>query len=133
MQLYGESILLEMKDKIRAAIEASIDNTLPKIWSRPPAHAESEILSSQHKEQVREWLAEDPEYGGKDVKLHLLYRGSRDGWEPSQFHSRCDNKGPTVTVIKTTAGYLFGGYADLSWTSANQYQSSDDDSDDDYD
>ena len=48
----------------------------------------------------------------------LLYRGSRDGWLSSDFHKHCDNKGPTVTLIKvvTTGGkYIFGGYTDQSW------------------
>lgn len=48
----------------------------------------------------------------------LLYRGSRDGWRSSDFHKCCDNKGPTVTLIKvvTTGGkYIFGGYTDQSW------------------
>ena len=48
----------------------------------------------------------------------LLYRGSRDGWLSSDFHKHCDNKGPTVTLIKvvtTGAKYIFGGYTDQSW------------------
>lgn len=49
---------------------------------------------------------------------HLLYRGSRDGQRSSKFHELCDNKGPTVTLIKvviTGAKYIFGGYTDQSW------------------
>jgi hypothetical protein len=52
---------------------------------------------------------------GKQVKLELLYRASRDGWQGQDFHSRCDNKGATVTVIECTGGFVFGGYADVSW------------------
>ena len=47
----------------------------------------------------------------------LLYRGSRDGWRPKDFHDRCDNKGATVTVIKSSKGRISGGYTQLSWTS----------------
>ena len=27
----------------------------------------------------------------------------------------CDGKGPTLTVIKTTTGHIFGGYTSVSW------------------
>ena len=55
------------------------------------------------------------------MKLELLYRASRDGWQCQDFHSRCDNKGATVTVIKCTGGFVFGGYADVSWRSTDSY------------
>ena len=29
----------------------------------------------------------------------------------------CDACGPTLTIIKTTAGHIFGGYAERSWRS----------------
>lgn len=29
----------------------------------------------------------------------------------------CDNKGPTLTVIQSSQGYLFGGYTPLAWDS----------------
>ena len=44
----------------------------------------------------------------------LLFRASRDGFAPSAFHSRCDNKGPTVTVVNSD-GNIFGGFTDSSW------------------
>jgi len=53
-----------------------------------------------------------------DGSLELLYRGSRDGFDASSFHTNCDNKGPTVTVIKSTEGFVFGGFTDKSWSSA---------------
>ena len=50
-------------------------------------------------------------------KVTLLYSGSMHGFEASNFHSRCDNKGPTLTIIKTTQGHTFGGYTKISWDS----------------
>ena len=47
----------------------------------------------------------------------LLYRGSRDGWEASDFHKKCDNKGKTVSVICSDTDNIFGGYTSVSWTS----------------
>ncbi len=49
--------------------------------------------------------------------LSLLWRGSRDGFYTEYFHSRCDGKPRTLTIIKTTAGYIFGGYTSKAWAS----------------
>ena len=50
--------------------------------------------------------------------LKLLYQGSRDGWQASGFHAKCDNKGATTTVIRSTGGFIFGGFADKPWKSS---------------
>ena len=42
------------------------------------------------------------------------WRAKTDGWAASTFHSNCDGKGPTVTIIKVN-NYIFGGYTDVSW------------------
>ena len=33
------------------------------------------------------------------------------------FHARCDGRGPTLTVARTAAGHVLGGYAAASWES----------------
>jgi hypothetical protein len=37
------------------------------------------------------------------------------------FHSRCDNKGPTFTLYKIKDGYCIGGFTKASWLSLNNY------------
>ena len=49
--------------------------------------------------------------------IKLLYRGSRDGWDAKDFHRLCDNQGPTVTLVKSSAGRISGGFTTVSWTS----------------
>ncbi|XP_068673405.1 uncharacterized protein [Montipora foliosa] len=44
------------------------------------------------------------------------WHAKTDGWAASTFHSNCDGKGPTVTIIKV-GSYIFGGYTDVSWSS----------------
>ncbi|KAJ4460607.1 hypothetical protein PAPYR_3250 [Paratrimastix pyriformis] len=46
----------------------------------------------------------------------LLYRGSRDGFTAEAFHSRCDGAHPTVTLIRSAAGAVFGGYTTVPWS-----------------
>ena len=48
------------------------------------------------------------------------WHAKTDGWAASTFHTNCDGKGPTVTIIKVGT-YIFGGYTDLTWFS-REYQ-----------
>ena len=57
--------------------------------------------------QLKKWL-------GEKCKWNLCYRASRDGWRAQDFHRYCDNKGPTVVLVKVS-NYIFGGYTDENW------------------
>ena len=37
------------------------------------------------------------------------------------FHSQCDGKGPSVTLIKLATNKLIGGYASVSWNTKSAY------------
>jgi hypothetical protein len=61
------------------------------------------------------------EFSTKD-KWSLLYRGSRDGFEPRDFHSRCDGKSPTLTIYKAKeSSFIFGGYTTGVWHQSNSH------------
>ncbi|XP_048587349.1 deleted in malignant brain tumors 1 protein isoform X2 [Nematostella vectensis] len=51
------------------------------------------------------------------------WTASRDGWEAEIFHHMCDNRGPTVTLVRV-GNYIFGGYSNISWTGSHTYKSS---------
>ena len=42
------------------------------------------------------------------------------------FHSRCDNKGPTVSLFKIKDGDCVGGYTKAQWQSLKDYEYSND-------
>ena len=48
------------------------------------------------------------------------WHAKTDGWAASTFHSNCEGKGPTVTIIQV-GSYIFGGYTDLSWFSSKYH------------
>ncbi|KAG0379020.1 hypothetical protein BGX24_002002 [Mortierella sp. AD032] len=50
-------------------------------------------------------------------KLTLQYRASRDGFDAHNFHMSCDQRGPTLTVVRADNGTIFGGYNSSSWSS----------------
>nr|XP_022296595.1 interferon-induced protein 44-like [Crassostrea virginica] len=52
---------------------------------------------------------------GGNVRLNLLYKISRDGCSASTFHTKCDCKGPTITVIYNSKNTVYGGYTSQNW------------------
>lgn len=51
----------------------------------------------------------------KGTKWELKYRATRDGFKGEKFHSKCDGLKNTLSVIKTTSGNVFGGFAEQPW------------------
>lgn len=57
-----------------------------------------------------------------DQLWKLIYRGSEHGFGAGDFHSKCDNVPNTLTVVKSTSGHIFGGYANATWDQSNKYK-----------
>ena len=55
-------------------------------------------------------------------KYTLLFRATRDGYRSSNFHSKCDGKSNTVTLVETTTGRRFGGFTDAQWDQSSSYK-----------
>ena len=55
-------------------------------------------------------------------RLTLVYRATQDGFHAAAFHAKCDNQARTLTIIRSTAGYVFGAYTDAAWDSASGYK-----------
>ena len=51
----------------------------------------------------------------RQFRLQKIMRGSEDGFSSSIFHQKCDNKGPTLTIIQSDQGKIFGGYSMIPW------------------
>ena len=66
-----------------------------------------------HLANLSAWLK--PVAQSESSKWKCCWWASVDGWSASTFHSGCDNKGPTVTIIRVGGTYIFGGYTNLSW------------------
>ncbi|WAQ98824.1 IFI44-like protein, partial [Mya arenaria] len=55
-------------------------------------------------------------------RFTLLYSISRDACDPDIFHQRCDNKGPTVTMLYNLKGSVFGFYSCIDWKSEGNWK-----------
>jgi len=73
------------------------------------------VKSESHQSTLQSWLP-------PSATFSLLYRASTDGNTPADFHRCCDNKGPTLVLIKS-GGYIFGGYTSKSWQSSSMIDS----------
>ena len=51
---------------------------------------------------------------GNNRSWALCWQASTHGWAGSTFHSRCNGKNHTITIIKKDQ-YVFGGYTDVPW------------------
>ena len=48
-------------------------------------------------------------------KFELIFRMSENGTKSEDYHKYCDNKGPTLTLVKTIKNKIFGGFTPLNW------------------
>jgi len=64
---------------------------------------------------MKQWLLN--QLPMKVLTLTLLYSGRTHGWDIEKFHELCDKKGPTITVMKSKASRVFGGFAMQCWES----------------
>ena len=88
-----KGLLRELKDKIQECFEKSMI-----------------LMNEEHRSTLEAWLPP------QDGKWKLLFRASQDGFTAQAFHGICDNKGPTVTIVKS-GNNIFGGFTENSWHS----------------
>eukprot|EP00928_Gymnodinium_smaydae_P067499 TRINITY_DN50484_c0_g1_i1.p1 TRINITY_DN50484_c0_g1~~TRINITY_DN50484_c0_g1_i1.p1 ORF type:complete len:699 (-),score=66.29 TRINITY_DN50484_c0_g1_i1:80-2008(-) len=79
------------------------------------------LLDAANVQQVLRLISD----GSPGHAVRLIYRASRDGFDASAFHSKCDGWSNTVVVAKSCGGYLFGGYSGSTpWSSNGNYVAS---------
>jgi len=76
-------------------------------------------LSDDHMDQLESFIGTGPK------TFRLLYSFTRDGCGNQPFHSKCDNQGPTVTVVYNPQGSVCGGYTSLAWQSSGDWKQDD--------
>lgn len=133
---YFEHDINDLRDKLKK-IQVNLDThkspikmTLPPIEWNPlfqiaddrNTHRENDHFFSGSLLRQEQQCQLNELYGKEDQTWQLIYKGTRDGFASSDFHRRCDKKGPTLTLIRSTGGYLFGGYTSVSWESSEEFR-----------
>lgn len=66
-------------------------------------------LTEAFKQQLEQWIGTGPK------AFNLLYSIAKDGCNPTTFHQKCDNQGPTVTLLYNPQDTVYGGYTVMNW------------------
>ena len=69
---------------------------------------QSHIIIHKYDKYLIEWF---DHYSWK-----LIYRASEHNYTAESFHKHCNDIGPTLIMIKSTNGWIFGGYTTQSWS-----------------
>ena len=49
------------------------------------------------------------------IKPVLLYKGSSNDFDHRPFNENCLGKSPTIAIVKTLEGKIWGAYTDIPW------------------
>ena len=71
---------------------------------------DTQLLSKNQKSLLVKWLGIHVGFG----KFKNCFKAANRG-RVQAFHSSCDDKTNTITIIKNTAGKIFGGFTDVSF------------------
>ena len=102
-------ILMEERLKILEEKMAKYAQTKKEEEEKNLLFTGSEILTNEAKDMLLNWLPRKPN------KITLLMNSNIDGDSTKTFMNKVSGKCPTLAVIKTTNGYVFGGYTTQMW------------------
>ena len=79
------------------------------------AFSGSELISAPDQRRLNRWIGDDQR------TWRLCYAKRLHTATSTEFHSRCDHRGPSISVIRLANGATFGGYTGISWNPRNTY------------
>lgn len=71
---------------------------------------DSEFLTTAEKINVYKLC----EFDASD-RFECVYNGRRDGFTNEDFHVKCDNVSPTLTIVKSDKSFICGGFTKIAW------------------
>eukprot|EP00112_Aurelia_sp_Birch-Aquarium-sp1_P001394 Seg1148.2 transcript_id=Seg1148.2/GoldUCD/mRNA.D3Y31 product="BTB/POZ domain-containing protein KCTD7" protein_id=Seg1148.2/GoldUCD/D3Y31 len=66
-----------------------------------------------HQRKMLEWL----EIKDEPNSIQLVYSAELDGWDAEDFHKNCDGISPTLLLMESKHGNIFGVYTSRPWSS----------------
>ncbi|CAF0777757.1 unnamed protein product [Rotaria sp. Silwood1] len=104
------------KSKLHPAQTASSWRSNVFIENRLNIFLGSTLLTTEYEEKLIEFIGNDTQ---QQQPWRLIYRASEHGFDAADFHRCCDSFAPTVSIIQTDFGNIFGGFTSIPWSSAN--------------
>jgi hypothetical protein len=75
----------------------------------------SAILENKHQTALQNLI------GNVDLSNRLVFRATRDGWNASNFHSKCDNIAPLFLVFKANTNFIATAYTSVAFGGNSRY------------
>ncbi|CAG8642590.1 16018_t:CDS:1 [Acaulospora morrowiae] len=101
-----------------------LSNFKPTSSNMKHRGVDSLLIGLRHIAHFSNWIDNNTTYttSTSPYEFDLLLRGTKDGFTPKMFHSKCDYEGSTLTIIKIKGtNELLGGYNPFDWKSDNTY------------
>ena len=107
----------ELKQKVKI-LEEKIENiskimeqNQEKQMKQTPCNKlfKSNIIDDNDEKVIMNWIP------NKINSTELIFDTARDGDSIKAFEERCKGQSPTLVIVKTTIGIIFGGYATSDW------------------
>ena len=75
---------------------------------------DSQIINENNNKQnsIINWIKE--KINKNNIRFEKIFIMSKNGNSSKDFHNYCDNKGPTLIIVKTTKNKIFGGFTPLN-------------------
>ena len=113
-KLENENNLLKQKNENLEKRIAILENKFENSPNQSAKKINSKILKSniineEEKKIILNWIP------SKLISIELLFYTDRDGDSIDSFKNKCEGKSPTLVIIQTTTGIIFGGYASKAW------------------
>jgi len=79
----------------------------------------SSIIRNDFDKQIKlvNWIEQKL---NKNIILELIFKKTKNGSTAKDFHHYCDNKGPTLVLIRTSNDEIIGGFTPLDWETTNE-------------
>ncbi|KAJ5080128.1 hypothetical protein M0811_14145 [Anaeramoeba ignava] len=81
-----------------------------------PQFSDSEIIKDiEYVKKLEEWINDNDFFS----KIKKGFSAKRDGFSGQNWHKAVDGKGKTLIIIKTKDNFIFGGFTQVGFNSAN--------------
>ena len=109
--------LCQTVNELNKKIKYLTSGEIPEEQLEENLKSEDILKNEEEKNMLINWILKAMKSTDKKVKMTLLYKIKEHGDNASTFHGKCDNQGPTLTLVRDTRGYRFGGFTNQSWAS----------------
>ncbi|TNV83807.1 hypothetical protein FGO68_gene6929 [Halteria grandinella] len=120
----NEENISKLRQSLEQLKRTSLPSVLPSLSNRLFVNREGSLMTANYfQSMLQDWISNMYRKSSSQnlgVEFKLIYKGLRDGFSSLNFHLKCDDISPTVTLIKSGGfNQIFGAYTSQPWSSQN--------------